>query len=232
MKQANNNQLFLLDDKKTYQDPMPFFMQPMMALSDGLVFGFEILFRGATPYDWTAIDKSVARHLCDSPPNSLPIMFVNISGKAFLDIPHEQFIEASQRNKIYFELSEALANDENFEAINAKIDALTANGVLFAIDNFGSNPDTMKQVFALDDISVIKVDGALICHAMQHTDAAQALRTLIERWHAMKIVSVAERVETAAMLAFAKQMQFDFVQGFHIDALLSGLDVQDLDSAA
>jgi EAL domain-containing protein (putative c-di-GMP-specific phosphodiesterase class I) len=224
MKQANNYQVFLLDKQRTYQDPMPFFMQPIMSVADGLVFGFEILFRGGTPSDWSVIDKSVVNHLCDSPADTLPTMFVNICGKAFLDISHEQFIDAAKKNKIYFEMSESLADDPDFQTITSKIDALSANGVLFAFDDFGRNRGGLPRVFALDDISFIKVDGDFIRSAMAGKNEEQALRCLIDQWRNAKIQSIAEWIETPEMLEFAKQVNFDFVQGFHIDAMLNGLD--------
>ncbi|MBI1892221.1 MAG: EAL domain-containing protein [Burkholderiales bacterium] len=232
MKQANNHQLFLLDRNKTYQDPMPFFMQPVMGAENGLVFGFEILFRGGTPPEWSEIDKSVVMHLCDTPPDTLPTMFVNLCAKAFLEIPAQQFIDASKQNKVYFELSESVADDAAFSAILQKIDALSANGVLFALDDFGRTLDALPRAFALDAVSFIKVDGKCLAAAMADRQAEAGLRALLEQWRKAGISSVAEWIETPEMFAFAQQLGFDFVQGFHIDAMLNGLDSRDLDSAA
>lgn len=232
MKQANNHQLFLLDGNKTYQDPMPFFMQPIMGADNGLVFGFEILFRGGTPPEWSDIDKSVVMHFCNTLSDTLPTMFVNLCAKAFLEIPHQQFIDASKRNKIYFELNQALADDSKLDALVEKIDALSANGVLFAIDNYGGQQDGIPCLFARDALSVIKVGGAYLRNAMAEPQSADAMRTLIEQWRKARILSVAEWIETPQMFDFAKQLGFDFVQGFHIDAILNGLDNNDLNSAA
>lgn len=232
MKQANNHQLFLLDKEKTYQDPMPFFMQPIMGLTDGLIFGFEILFRGATPLDWRAIDHSVIEHLCDSPPDTLPIFFVNISHQAFLDIAPERFLEASRRNRVYFEMGAKLPDAAMLQAVTEKIETLSANGVLFANDDYGRNNQDMPAILASDCICAIKVDGILIQSAMIDAAGAESLRRLVAGWRAANITSIAERIETAAMLEFARQTGFDYAQGFHIDALLNGLDSQDLNSAA
>lgn len=232
MKQANNHQLFLLDRNKTYQDPMPFFMQPIMGAENGMVFGFEILFRGGTPPEWSEIDKSVVLHLGDTPADTLPTMFVNICAKAFLDIPSQQFVEVSHKNKIYFELSESVADDPAFAEIVEKIDALSANGVLIAVDNFGRKPEILPRAFALEALSFIKVDGNCLRAAMADAQAERGLGALLDEWRKAGISSVAEWVETPEMFAFAKKAGFDFVQGFHIDAMLNGLDSQDLNSAA
>jgi EAL domain-containing protein (putative c-di-GMP-specific phosphodiesterase class I) len=231
MKQADNQRLFLLDRNKTFQDPMPFFMQPIMSVENGLVFGFEILFRGGTPPEWSEVDKSVVLHLCETPANTLPTMFVNISAKAFLEISHQQFIDASQKNKIYFEMSESLADDPGFDKIVEKIDALSANGVLFALDNFGRNQEGMPRLHSLDSIYVIKVDGAYLSRAMGDVQIEAALRSLVGQWRKNRIASVAEWVETPATYEFARKLGFDFVQGFHIDAMLNGLDSTDLGNA-
>jgi len=231
MKQANNRQLFLLDRAKTYQDPIPFFMQPIIGAGDGLIFGFEILFRGGTPPEWSSIDKSVIAHLCESPAGSLPTFFVNICAKAFLEIPNQSFIDASINNKVYFELSESLADDPAFDAIIDKMDMLSANGVLFAFDNFGRSGQQVPRIFAQDQISAVKVDGSYLAAAMADKAWEESLAALLAQWRNANILSIAEWVENAAMLEFAARMQFDLVQGFHIDAMMNGLDSKDLDAA-
>lgn len=232
MKPANNHQLFLLDTGKTYADRLPFFMQPIIGSQDGLVFGFEILYRGGMPRDWTAIDGSVMDHLCDAPAGTLPTFFVNICNQALLDIAPERFVEAARRHQVYFELSEAQADAGTWHSISAKIHALAAQGVQFAHDDYGSIKDNLPRVFSLDCISVIKVDSTLLSSAMQSQSAADALRSLLAHWRQAGIASIAECIETPAMMGFARHMQFDYVQGFHVDAMLSGLDSRDLNHAA
>jgi EAL domain-containing protein (putative c-di-GMP-specific phosphodiesterase class I) len=232
MKEANNYQLFLLDKEKTYQEPMPFFMQPIVGARDGLIFGFEILFRGGVPPEWTAIDKSVVTHLYDAPADTLPIFFVNLCHQAFLEIPHQRFIEASCRNKIYFEINPGPADASSIPAVTEKIEALSANGVLFANDDFGRDGNVAQPLLAADCLSAVKVDGTLLQAAMADAGIANTLRELVAGWREAGMLAIAERIETAAMLDFAREMAIDYAQGFHIDAMLNGLDSQDLSSVA
>ncbi len=224
MKQAYEHRQLLLDAQNNYHYQLPFFMQPVMGTDSGLVFGFEILYRGGMPCDWSLIDESVLRHLCETPADTLPTFFINVSNRAFLDIPAERFIEAAQRHRIYFEMSEAQADGATLRADRPRMRELSARGVLFARDDYGSDPDSLQRVFSLDCISMIKVDSALLNCAMQNPGAADMLYSLLAHWRGAQIASIAERIETPAMLEFAQQAGFDFVQGFHIDALLAGTD--------
>lgn len=224
MKPASHRQKLLLNAEKDYRSQLPFFMQPIMGAGNGLVFGFEILYRGGVPRNWSLIDESVLRHLCETPADTLPTFFVNISSQAFLDTPAERFIEAARRHRIYFEMSEAQADRATLQRIAARMRELSGRGVLFARDDYGSDPDSLERVFSLDCISMIKVDSVLLNCAMQNRGAADMLYSLLAHWRQAQIASIAERVETPAMLEFAQQAGFDFVQGFHVDALLSGLE--------
>ncbi len=228
MKLANSHQLLLLNADKTYQDPLPFFMQSIIGAEDELLFGFEILYRGGTPRDWAPIDRSVIHHLCEAPAGSLPTFFINICNQAFLDIPSQRFVEAARKHTIYFELSDAQADPATWQGMTGKVQSLAADGVLFAHHNYGSDPIALQRVFAPGCISIIKVDSALLHNAMQNQSGTDALRRLVQQWRRAGIACIAERIETPLMLEFAQLLGFDYVQGFHIDAMLCGLDSQDL----
>lgn len=229
MKPANNHQFFLLDAEKTYQDPVPFLMQPIMHAADELVAGFEILYRGPVPRDWLSIDRSVVAHLCNCPADSLPVFFVNLCHQAFVDIPDSQLIEASRRHRTVFELSRPAQDAAMAAAMTQRISRLAAQGVRFAQDDFGS--DGRPDAGMLDGVAAIKIDGALIRQAIDHRHAADALGQLVARWRAAQIVSIAECIESPAMLACARELKIDFVQGFHVDTMVNGLDAQDLSRA-
>lgn len=232
MKLANSHQLFLLNADRTYQDPLPFFMQPIIGADDELLFGFEILYRGGTPHDWSPIDRSVIHHLCEAPAGSLPTFFINLCDRAFLDISSRHFIEAARKHTVYFELSDVHADAVMLQDMTRKMQALAANGVLFAHHNYGSDPHAVQRAFALDCISIIKVDAALLHNAMHNPGGTDALRRLVQHWRCAGIACIAERIETPLMLEFAQLLGFDYVQGFHVDAMLCGLDSQDLRNLA
>lgn len=197
-----------------------FELQPIMRADDGAVRGYELLYRGPRPKDWTSVDRSVLRYLAKVP-LMLPTLFVNLANESVLAIPGEEFIAANAYNDIMFELSESLTDAISFKAIAEKVNNLAAGGLQFAIDDFGNGLDGLKRVYAYNQVHAIKVDGALLINCMRRPDAAQALKPLIANWRASSILTVAECVENPEIMAFAKEMGFELLQGWHIDAMLA-----------
>lgn len=199
---------------------LPFEMQPIMRLADEVVHGYELLYRGARPVSWSDVDRSVLAYFA-SRAQSNPVLYVNLSNETILTTPDEVFHEAAQKNKLVFELSESFVDVGKFDALAAKVNTLSAAGVRFAIDDFGSGLDGMKRLYAFNRIEAVKIDGGLLATTMSRPDAESALKALVANWRSSAIVTVAECVENDEMLSFARGLGVDMVQGWHIDALLA-----------
>lgn len=198
---------------------VPYKFQPIVAVGGDVVFGYEILYRGPAVSDWSVVDREILSFLSEAP-RGLPTLFVNLSNESFMQSPAEQIVAAATKNDIYFELSESIAGPALFEAISDKVNHLTALGVKFAVDDFGAGHDGLGRTFALDKIAIIKVDGDMMRRAMSHKKNADMLQRVISQWREDGTITVAECIETPEMLAFAQSLQFDMVQGWHVDDLV------------
>lgn len=205
---------------------VPYKFQPIVRIGSNAVFGYEILYRGPKVADWNDVDRMILSYL-STEARGLPTLFVNLSNESFLRAPMEQLVTAAQKNDVYFELSESIPSPELFDAIAAKVNHLTGIGVRFAVDDFGAGHDGLGRTFALQSIAVVKVDGAMLHQAMQHKKNADMLQRVVAQWKEDGTVTVAECIETPSMLAFAKQLEFDLVQGWHVDDLVPAFAFSD-----
>lgn len=199
---------------------MRFRLQPIMHVHTGAVFGHELLYRGPRHFSWEDIDKAVLDALQRS--QVAPgVLFVNMSHQSLLHLPAGDFLNASQTNDLYFELSEAITDQDMFMKVSAKVNQLCAAGVRIAIDDFGSGHDGLKRLSSLDKVSAIKIDGDIIRNAYKRRHAAETLKAMVTHWNRTGIATIAECIESAELLEFARGMEFHMTQGFHIDDLLA-----------
>jgi EAL domain-containing protein (putative c-di-GMP-specific phosphodiesterase class I) len=200
--------------------PFSFEMQPIMGVADVCVHGYELLYRGVKPEQWSDVDRAVLSHFANQAQNK-PRLFINLSNESILSIPSDVFLTASRRNDLVFELSESLIDIDSFAAVAEKVNSLSDAGVRFAIDDFGNGLDGLKRLYALKRIEAVKIDGELLKTTMGRPDAAMALKALVNHWHSSSICTVAEGIETAEVLIFVRDLGVDLVQGWHVDSLVA-----------
>ncbi len=200
------------------QVALPFELQPIVRLSDESVFGYEMLYRGPQGVDWGVVDSTVLEFLalCDE---DLPTLFVNVDNATLLREDIDTFSRAAKGKHVYFEMSEAAANRNIATLLASKANLMAREGLQIALDDFGAGQDGFQRLFALDNVSVIKIDGALVRMVQKRPKAAETLRHLLAHWHGEGIMTVAEWIEDRSLLDLARYLQVDFVQGFYIDAL-------------
>ena len=200
-----------------------FELQAIANAVDLSVYGYEFLYRGAvrpeTSADWARVDRGVIRYLSEIAVGVEQPCFVNLSHESLLALPECAFTAATTLNDLRFEMSEAVAEGELFDQVCAKVNRLAANGVHFAIDDFGAGLDGSRRLYALDRVEVIKVDRDLLISAATRPQAARMLAASVASWRAARIKTVAEGVETAELLDFARRIGFDLVQGWHVDTI-------------
>lgn len=198
--------------------PLRFELQPIMDIGTGIVFGCELLFRGRRSHEWCTIDSDLVTYLGKRKMFN-GTLFVNVSNESILGIGHDVFVGAAMNNDIVFEITESAADSAVFDRVVDKINLLSADGLRFAIDDFGSGQDGMKRLYAVDTIAVVKIDGAFVRTSMRRSDAARALKTLVALWRASEMLVIAEGIEDDDMLAFARNIGADLIQGWHADAM-------------
>lgn len=197
---------------------MPFEMQPIMAMNDPGEVGFEMLYRGSRPHDWTVVDRSILQFLIRTK-ISLPHLSVNLANSSIANLPAQMFIDAASRSKAHFELSDDATDPITIEATANIINGLTAQKVNFSIDGFGTGFDGFARLCMLDKVASVKIDGALILRSQQRDHARNTLKTLVAHWNLCGIRTIAQCIETHEIHVFAKELGFQFVQGWYIDSI-------------
>lgn len=200
--------------------PFKYELQPLMHVVSGDTYGYELLYRGDPTVSWKHVDRQILDHLVRHKGHT-PRMFVNLSNETLLEQPFELIIEAASNNDVIFEVSEAMVDAQQLPVLTERINTLIASGVRFAIDDFGNGMDGMMRFYSLAGCKSVKFDGAFLKVACQRPDAVRVLRSLVKMWKEFDIVTIAEWIENAEMLAFAVDLGVDLVQGWHIDSLVA-----------
>ncbi|MBL1275927.1 MAG: EAL domain-containing protein [Ectothiorhodospiraceae bacterium] len=87
-------------------------------------------------------------------------------------------------------------------------------GVHLAIDDFGTGYSSLSylQQFKVD---TLKIDRAFVCDVISNPESATITRTIVALAKALNLSTVAEGVETEAQAKFLKDLQCDYLQGYH-----------------
>ncbi|WP_198134621.1 bifunctional diguanylate cyclase/phosphodiesterase [Shewanella denitrificans] len=159
---------------------------------------------------------------------SIPVS-INLRSDQFLSLDIENKCRAlSQQYQVAttwlrIDLDEpTLAIDANRSEI--KINALAQHGILCNIDHFGQGLLSLKQLTKLK-VNSLKIDSRLLMDDKKNIKT-QALATILKAiGEVMNVPVVATRVEKQEVMAKAKSMGINLVQGFAIIEPMSVADV-------
>jgi EAL domain-containing protein (putative c-di-GMP-specific phosphodiesterase class I) len=198
---------------------LPFEMQPIVQLSDGRVKACELLYRGKKPADWAAVDAAVLKYLSVHRAG-LPPLYINLSNDIVITGKVSEFAQVATANDVTFELSEAMSGYSERDNIAQKVNQLIGAGARVALDDFGAGRDGLERLYALRNVAAVKIDREFLLTCVHRQDARRMLCMLVDQWRHEGIKSIAEGVETPALLSFAKEANVDLVQGWHVDTLV------------
>ncbi len=145
---------------------------------------------------------------------------INLSAQAFRDESLLTLIEKQLEEKqldpgrIIFELTES-ASMANVAATQRMINSLHQLGCSFALDDFGTGFSTFSYLKQFPAES-IKIDGSFIAQLDQNREDQAVVRAITDVAQALGKQTVAEYVETEAVLAVVKELGIDYAQGFFI----------------
>jgi diguanylate cyclase (GGDEF)-like protein len=146
---------------------------------------------------------------------------INISGSTLADenlVDYVRGLMASTRvrpGKIIFEVTESAAIDSLPAAVNF-IHAINEYGCRVCLDKFGSAEASLAHLETLP-IDYVKIDGALVRNIAADPRDLMVVRSLNELGHFLGKKTVAESVESPAVLARLRQIGVDYAQGFAIE---------------
>lgn len=147
-------------------------------------------------------------------------MAVNLSAKQFKDENLAQIVVSALSDTgldpryLELELTEGTLMDDA-RATMATLEQLRAIGVYLSIDDFGTGYSSMNYLKRFD-VRTLKIDKSFICGLPQDTENAAITRAIIAMAHGLKMIVVAEGVETDEQLIMLEEYGCDLVQGFHL----------------
>ena len=147
-------------------------------------------------------------------------MAVNLSAKQFKDENLAQIVITALADTgldarlLELELTEGTLMDDA-RATMATLDQLRAIGVYLSIDDFGTGYSSMSYLKRFD-VRTLKIDKSFISGLPQDSENAAITRAIIAMAHGLKMVVVAEGVETDEQLMMLEQYGCDMVQGYYL----------------
>jgi EAL domain-containing protein (putative c-di-GMP-specific phosphodiesterase class I) len=145
---------------------------------------------------------------------------VNLSAKQFKDENLSQIVLSALQETgldprlLELELTEGTLMDDA-KATLATLEQLRRIGIYLSIDDFGTGYSSMNYLKRFD-VRALKIDRSFICGLPQDSENAAITRAIIAMAHGLKMVVVAEGVETKEQLVLLQQYGCDLVQGFHL----------------
>lgn len=142
---------------------------------------------------------------------------INLSGQSlgrpeFLEFVESRLLASGvSPGRICFEITETAAVSCLLEA-RQFIERLTRLGCRFALDDFGSGLSSFGYLRSLP-VDIIKIDGSFVRNMHEDDIHYAMVRSINEIGHLMGKQTVAEFVESDAVLARLRQLGVDYVQG-------------------
>ena len=145
---------------------------------------------------------------------------INLSGSSLADIQFPEFVrEQAQRagialDGICFEITETAAIT-NLAQAGSFIRQLQRLGCSFALDDFGAGMSSFAYLKHLP-AAYLKIDGSFVRDMLADPVNLVMVEVIQRIGHAMAKKTIAEFVESEAMLERLRELCVDLVQGFHI----------------
>ena len=143
---------------------------------------------------------------------------INISGQSlgaadFLDFVTEQ-IDATRvaPSKLCFEITETSAVSELAHALRF-IDTLKGLGCRFALDDFGTGVSSFSYLKTLP-VDYLKIDGGFVTGLVGNAVDQAMVEAVHHIGHMMRLETIAEWVESRAILLKLRQIGVDYGQGY------------------
>jgi len=149
----------------------------------------------------------------------LPVLAVNLSGtslneQSFVDFVLHSVGEPEIAGALCFEITETAAVTSLSNA-RYLMGELKRRGCKFALDDFGTGVSSFVYLKTLP-VDFLKIDGQFISHIAQDPVNRSMVEAIGKVGSALGIATVAECVETEAVLAELKRIGVDFAQGIYL----------------
>jgi diguanylate cyclase (GGDEF)-like protein len=149
--------------------------------------------------------------------SSLDVCAINLSGQSLSDPGLLDYITDLLKSanfpasKLCFEITET-AVVENFDSARAFIAALSEQGCRFALDDFGSGMSSYSYLKNLP-VDYIKIDGSFVRGILEDPIDRAVVESINQIAHDLDMKTIAEFVESEAILAALTEIGIDYAQG-------------------
>ena len=149
----------------------------------------------------------------------MPLVAVNLSGTSindedFLEFVLARLVDERVARALCFEITETAAVASLSKATYVMRE-LKARGCRFALDDFGSGVSSFVYLKTLP-VDFLKIDGHFAAHVATDIIDRSMVEAIAKIGAAMQVATIAEKVESAEVLAVLKQIGVDYIQGFHL----------------
>ncbi len=149
----------------------------------------------------------------------LPLVAVNLSGTSINDEDFLEFVlsrlgDERVARALCFEITETAAVASLSKATYVMRE-LKARGCRFALDDFGSGVSSFVYLKTLP-VDFLKIDGHFAAHVATDIVDRSMVEAIAKIGAAMQVATIAEKVESAEVMAVLKQIGVDYIQGFHL----------------
>lgn len=152
--------------------------------------------------------------------NELHMCSINLSGHSLGDyelltfINHQLSESGVPPEKVCFEITETTAVG-NLAMATEFINTLKDRGCNFALDDFGSGLSSFAYLKTLP-VDALKIDGVFVKDIADDPIAFAMVKSINEIAHIMGKYTIAEFVESEAILEKLREIGVDYAQGYHI----------------
>jgi EAL domain-containing protein (putative c-di-GMP-specific phosphodiesterase class I) len=165
----------------------------------------------------TAFSHYASRHA----PGTQGTCSINLSAKSICDDAFHAFVLAQFAHykvppqSICFEITETTAIANLNQAV-ALIRDLKAIGCRFSLDDFGSGMSSFSYLKHLR-VDYLKIDGAFVKDMIEDPIDHAMVASIHHIGHVMGIQTIAEFVESDAIIAALREIGVDFAQGYGVE---------------
>jgi diguanylate cyclase (GGDEF)-like protein len=145
---------------------------------------------------------------------------VNLSARNLLDVQLPDQVAAMLAEhglppaRLELEVTESTLMSDPLRA-RGVMARLSEMGIGLAIDDFGTGYSSLAFLRQLP-VDTLKVDRSFVMHMHEQEDDAMIVRSTIGLAHSLGLRTVAEGVETEAVLVELRELDCDLLQGFHL----------------
>ena len=216
--------------------------QPIVALPDGELVGYEALLRWRhpergligpdrfiplleasgliIPVGWWVLREACAQVAAWRARTGRPLTIsVNVSPRQLYEADIADQVTAALAatglppDALVVEITEGVMIADT-EGTIAKLHAVKALGVRVAVDDFGSGYSSLRylHIFPVD---ILKIDQSFVATMHDGPEQSALARAIVMIGHALRLVVVAEGIETAEQLEQLRELGCQYGQGYH-----------------